>query len=280
MPTAMRKFFLRPLDDLVSCLERILFIRRPAAGVILSVVSMVVTWFIYVPIHELLHVLGCVITGGDVSQLEIAPQYGGTLLARVFPFVVSGGEYAGRLSGFDWKGNDLIYLATDIMPYLLSIFIGVPLLRACGKRRRPILFGTAIVLGFAPIYNIPGDYYEMGSILTTRVVATAAGSEDGPSPYLTLRSDDVFKLIDEVTSRPEETQVAASLGTPAALCVVAVGILMSVLLALLTYGGGALFARVIISQPPAVDNKAEAPAANNKAEARATTKRSEEKESS
>ena len=153
---------MQQLEDLVSCLERILHVKRPVSGIILFFVSLVATWFVYVPIHELLHVAGCVITGGTVSQLEIAPQYGGGLLARVFPFVVSGGEYAGRLSGFDWKGNDLIYLATDMMPYMLSIFIGVPLLKACGRRRRPILFGTAMVLGFAPIYNIPGDYYEMG----------------------------------------------------------------------------------------------------------------------
>ena len=43
-------------------------------------------------LHELLHAAACLAAGGEVTRLEIAPQYGGGLMARVFPFVVSGGE--------------------------------------------------------------------------------------------------------------------------------------------------------------------------------------------
>jgi hypothetical protein len=41
-----------------------------------------------------------------VWRLEIDPLYGGALLARWLPFVEAGGEYAGRLSGFDTAGSD------------------------------------------------------------------------------------------------------------------------------------------------------------------------------
>ena len=55
--------------------------RAPHPNVTLgaTLLSMVVAWFIYAPIHELLHVLGCVATGGTVSELEIQPIYGGAL---------------------------------------------------------------------------------------------------------------------------------------------------------------------------------------------------------
>ncbi len=220
------------------------------------VITLVVAWFIYVPIHELLHVLGCVMAGGEVSRLEIAPRYGGALLARVFPFVVSGGEYAGRLSDFDWKGSDLIYLATDFMPYVLTVLIGVPLIRAATRRRRPIVFGLGVILGLAPFYSLPGDYYEMGSIITTRVVTWTIGpekiegSKDGslkdetlePSNHQTfkpafngLRSDDVFKLLADVVARPRELGLESAGAVAAGLLIILVGVALALVLALLTY---------------------------------------------
>ena len=78
-------------------------------------------WILYVPIHELLHAAGCLALGGRVDELEIQAMYGGALLERVFPFVRAGGEYAGRLTGFDTGGSDLVYLATVATPFLLSL---------------------------------------------------------------------------------------------------------------------------------------------------------------
>ena len=120
---------------------------RPYLALAATMLAMILAWFVYTPIHELLHVLGCVVTGGSVSELEIQPIYGGALLARVFPFVVPGGEYAGRLSGFDTHGSDLVYLATDFAPYLLTVLIGVPALRRCAGHSRPLVFGGGVVAG-------------------------------------------------------------------------------------------------------------------------------------
>ena len=41
------------------------------------------SWYVYVPIHELLHALGCAATGGTVTTLEVQTQYGGAILALV-----------------------------------------------------------------------------------------------------------------------------------------------------------------------------------------------------
>src|SRR5262245_19971637 len=164
--------------------------RRPTPALVIVLLAGAVCWWAYVPVHELLHALGCWGTGGSVTKLEISQAYGGALLSRFFPFVVGGGEYAGRHSAFDTKGCDLIYLATDALPFLLSIVIGVPLLKACARAGRPALLGPALVLAMAPFYSLPGDYYEMGSIITTRAITALPGVGSRP-PIAALRSDDV-----------------------------------------------------------------------------------------
>lgn len=232
-----------------------------------AVGALVAAWFLYVPVHELLHAAGCSLAGGSVTRLEIAPQYGGTLLARLFPLVVAGGDYAGRLSGFDTHGSDLIYLATDFAPYVLSVLVGVPLMRICTRRRRPVLFGVAVVIGLAPFYNAFGDYYEMGSIITTRVVtllgvdadpvgtgASAVGVESPessgvPAAFGGIRSDDVFRLVGDVVSRPGEVGLHSAREMGAAMVLILASLLVGLLLAMLTYRlGDAVAAAVVGAQ--------------------------------
>ena len=244
----MRRLLLTPLHDLVSCLNGLADRGRPARTMCGVLVALVVTWFVYVPVHELLHVVGCVLTGGAVSKLEIAPQYGGALLAHWFPFVVSGGDYAGRLVGFDTKGSDLIYLATDFVPYLLTIVLGVPLLRVCARRCRPVLFGIGIVVGLAPFYNLIGDYYEMGSIITTRAATLLRGGE--VVAFASIRSDDIFKLIGNVCARPAELGLHGPATVAVAVLLLAVSLLVGVVLALVTYALGDLVARLVAGRPP------------------------------
>lgn len=206
---------------------------------------MVLTWFVYVPVHELLRVLGCVATGGTVTSLQIQPICGGALLAEFLPFVVAGGEYAGQRSGFDTHGSDLVYLATDFTPYLLSVLIGVPALRLCARRSWPLLFGAAVVLSLTPFYSIPGDYYEMGSILTTRAATWLTGP--GSSlVYVGFRSDDVVTLIGAVFSNPAEMGLSGPSGTAMAVGLIALSLVLSVLLAFLTYSFGGTLASVLV----------------------------------
>ncbi len=189
----------QPFTDCLGAVEHCL---APLGAWSIPVValSVVLTWWVYVPVHELLHALGCVVTGGSVSRLEIAPIYGAALVRRVFPFVVVGSDYAGRLSGFDTHGSDLTYLATDFFPYLLTVLVGVPLLRsAAASRSKPwtaaALFGVAFPLAYVPFLSLTGDYYEMGSILVSRLVRLW-------SPALPLerwRSDDLSKLLDTLS---------------------------------------------------------------------------------
>lgn len=183
----------QPLTDTARGLDRCL--DRGPRGLAFVVLGLVLGWWVYVPCHELLHAAGCVLTGGEVSRLEISALYGGSILHGLFPFVVVGEDYAGRLTGFDTRGRDLVYLATDLAPFLLTLFPGVWALRTAGAARRPLLFGLALPLGLAPFVSIPGDAYEIGSILITRLPPWSSGALAA-----LLRGDDLVERFARVSA--------------------------------------------------------------------------------
>lgn len=180
------RIFLDAFYGLDRCLD------HGGRGFALALFGLVAGWWVYVPIHELLHAAACLAAGGEVTRLEIARHYGGGLLAEVFPFVAVAGEYAGRLSGFDTRGSDLIYLATDLGPFLLTLFPGVWMLRKAGAAGRPLLFGLSLPLALAPFLSLTGDAYEIGSIVLTSLSAAPEA----------LRGDDIFKKANELAALP------------------------------------------------------------------------------
>lgn len=245
----MRAFFLRPVRDVTACLEwqvSILMERTSAKWRVAALLTtVVVTWVVYVPIHELLHAAGCAVWGGEVSRLEISAQYGGTLLAKVFPWVASGSDYAGQLTGFDTRGSDLIYLSTCFAPFLLSVLFGNVLLGLAARRRLVIWPAMGLIIGLAPFYNFPGDYYEMGSIVVTRGVSLVAA--DGPAlAFESLRSDDVIKLISTLVTKPGELGLSGAGAIVKGAAVVFASILTEILLIFATYNTGHLVARAVL----------------------------------
>jgi hypothetical protein len=173
-------------------------------------------WWLFVPLHELLHAGACVLAGGTVTRLEIAPEYGGALLARIFPFVAASGEYAGRLSGFDTAGSDWTYLATDLGPFVLTLFPGVWALRRAAKASRSIPFGFWLPFAWAPFLSLTGDAYEIGSILTTQLPAWSE-----PAVVQSVRGDDLFRILSELRRGAD---ARLWLGT---LCAFGLGVLWS-----------------------------------------------------
>ena len=187
-----------PLHDWMAALDRLPGGAR-LADLLWVGLGLVVGWYAYVPVHELLHAAGCALSGCTVEILEIAPQYGAAWLQQWFPFIRVGSDYAGRLSGFDTHGSDLRYLATVALPFVLTVWPGIPLLRSCGRRmigRRPVhgmVTGFSIPLAFAPLISIPGDYYEMGSILVSRLAAFLGF----PEAIERWRGDDLPLLVQQ-----------------------------------------------------------------------------------
>lgn len=186
-------FFTRPFTDAFYGLDRCL--ETGGRGLALVALGLVVGWWVYVPLHELLHAFACMAAGGSVSELQISPLYGGALLERLVPWVVSGGEYAGRLSGFDTGGSDAVYLVTDFGPYLLTLLPGVWWLRRSGVAARPALFGASLPFALAPFASLTGDAYEIGSIVVTRLAPWAPESSQA-----LLRGDDVVLRVQELVA--------------------------------------------------------------------------------
>jgi hypothetical protein len=160
------------VTDYMTALRRCLATGRPGPPLLLAL-SVLAAWWIYVPLHELLHAFGCLLAGGSVTRLELEPVYGAHLLAHIFPFVSAGSEYAGRLSGFDTHGSDLTYLATDAAPFLLTPLVGIPLLRRAAERSgsahaSALWLGMALPVAGAPLFALFGDYFEMGTVLISR----------------------------------------------------------------------------------------------------------------
>ncbi len=160
------------------------------------VAAFVVGWWALVPLHEALHVFGCVATGGSVTQLEISPLFGGTLFARVFPWISSQTEYAGRLSGFQPAG-DLSYLMTVLAPLVLLCVVGSPLARLAVERQRPVLLGIALAAALQPLAALTGDCYEAASIIVTRLARFG-----GVDWAFRLRGDDLAKVAAQAAAAP------------------------------------------------------------------------------
>jgi len=195
------------------------------------VLGLALGWWLYVPIHELLHAYGCLWTGGEVTRLEIDALYGGAWLAEALPFVEVGSEYAGQLTGFDTRGSDAIYLATDLAPFLLTVFPGVWALRRFGGRGQAVRFGLVLPLALAPFLSVTGDAYEIGSILVTQLPpwTEAAMSE-------LLRGDDLFLAFERVRAAEPSPWGGWFLAG-----------VVGVLWAFATYGAGAVVARWLSS---------------------------------
>ncbi len=230
------------IRDIQTALETHLEAENASTMTIIKMLgALLVTWWIYVPIHELFHVAGCLLGGGSVSELFIAPQYGGTLLARIFPFVVSGGEYAGRLTGFDTRGSDFIYLLTDFFPYTLTLLFGVLTLRWSLRRQSPAIFGMSLVFVGAPFISVTGDYYEMGSIIITRFVSWIFPS----FPWALYRSDDTFRLIGEIMGAPLTYGITGTASVIGAVLLILLSLIVSVWLIGLTHLGSTYIANLI-----------------------------------
>jgi hypothetical protein len=161
--------------------------------VLLAFAGLVASWWLYVPLHELSHAAACFLSGGSVARLEIPAIHGGGLLARVIPFVVPGAGAGGRLAAFDTGGSDLVYLATDLGPFVLTIFPGVWWMRRAAAAGRGFAFGASLPFALGPILSLTGDAYEIGSI-----VVTSVGPWTAPHVRELLRGDDLFFVASAV----------------------------------------------------------------------------------
>ncbi len=174
------------LRTINRCLEILLAGRGGLRSLIRIMVGLICGWFVYVPVHELLHVAGCLLGGGTVTTLQIQPLYGGTILESIFSFVEAGGDYAGRLSDFDTGESDWVYALTVASPLILAVPAFLGMVRAAAASS-PFFFGFLIVPALSPLLSLTGDLLELSTLALHQVwpaVETRA-----------LVSDDLFRLL-------------------------------------------------------------------------------------
>jgi hypothetical protein len=231
------RLLVAPFTDLFAGLQRSTDTMGGRALPLL-LVACAAGWWLYVPVHELMHAWGAQLGGATVTRLDIDPIYGARLLQRIFPYVQVGSAYAGQLAGFDTHGSDLAYALTVFFPFVLSVAIGVPVLVRAVRAPAPgvasaLLFGFALPIAWAPILSIGGDFYELGAIAVSR--AAAIFGVDGES----WRGDDIVAIVGRrfgggAFSWTDGAGVASSL-------------LLGIVLAFVTYAAGravaAMFAR-------------------------------------
>ncbi len=233
------KALLFPWTELLRALLRPLLAKMDASlpRIFVPLILVVIAvWMVSVPIHELLHAAGCILSGGVVEELTVQPIYGGAMLSRVFNFVTPGGAYAGQLRGFDTGGSDLCYFVTVSFPFLLTIFLGFPLLASAARSGNPLWHGIGVVHALLPVASIAGDFYEMGSIAATRLFGYLPGSEEASL----FRGDDLFLIISRVR------EAAPSHGA----LVVTLGIILAILFVTVTLALSLLVARIVVKKTP------------------------------
>ncbi len=224
-------FWSRPWFDYLRLLQA-LTSDFHVTWLVMMFAGLVAAWWIYVPLHELMHAWGCLLAGGEVSRLEISPEYGAAWLQDYFPYVVVGSEYAGQLVDFDTRGSDWIYVATVYAPYLLTIYPGIPLFHAMLNRPWPsamqhLGIGLALPLVIAPFVSLLGDFYELGSIAASQLGQAFFLGHD----TLRWRSDDLLLLVGEITPTANWRDWAG----------IALGFLFGIVFAWATYALGVFF---------------------------------------
>jgi hypothetical protein len=186
-------FLFNPFRKFFQLYQQILSSSNAAKTLLLLFAGLAMGWWLYVPVHELMHATGCLIGGGEVHRLEIKPLYGGAVLSQLFSFVVSGGDYAGRLTGFDTHGSDWTYGLLVFFPFILSFF-GFIFLELATRKKVAFVFAFFLPITFAPLISLTGDFFELGSLLIFQIWPGPEGMNRA------LISDDIFRLMEEMSS--------------------------------------------------------------------------------
>ncbi len=173
-------------------LEAVLAGPRPLARLLLVAFLAAITWWVYVPLHELAHAGACVSCGGEVRRMTLAPIYGGSVAARHFDWVDDDTPYAGQLADFS-PGSDPCYFWLVLAPFVVTP-LARPLLRRSARRRGAIPFVIGTVLALMPLASVPGDFYEASSIVVTRMVGSFLPDVSR------LRSDDLVALVSRLAA--------------------------------------------------------------------------------
>jgi hypothetical protein len=133
----------------------------------INVVVLPVIWYLfYAPIHELSHILGCIIVGADITDYRLFAHF----WEGSFGFA-----YVEVKGGLDVNMNSFIILISPYILDFISIVIGYYILTKF-KFKNSFLFGfTFLIFCLRPLYDVVdnyiGIYYNHSDlVLTSQII--------------------------------------------------------------------------------------------------------------
>jgi len=130
----------------------ILYLRSNWAGknIYINVIILPLTWYLfYAPIHELGHILGCIIVGADITNYRLFPHFWEGSFG--FAFVdVKGGLGANM--------NSLVILIAPYILDLISVIAGYFILTKVKIKNSFLLGLVFLIFCLRPLYDIIDNY--------------------------------------------------------------------------------------------------------------------------
>ena len=118
--------------------------------IIINVIILPLIWYVsYAPIHELSHVLGCIVVGADITDYRLFAHF----WEGSFGFA-----YVDVKGGLGVNMNSLIILISPYILDFISIIVGYYILTKY-KINNSLLFGLAfLIFCLRPLYDIADNY--------------------------------------------------------------------------------------------------------------------------
>jgi len=132
-----------------------------------NVIVLPLIWYLfYAPIHELSHILGCIIVGADITDYRLFAHF----WEGSFGFA-----YVEVQGGLDVNMNSLIILISPYILDFISIIIGYYILTRYKIKNSFLLGLTFLIFCLRPLYDIVDNYigifYNNGDlVLTSKII--------------------------------------------------------------------------------------------------------------
>ena len=132
-----------------------------------NVIVLPLIWYLfYAPIHELSHMLGCIIVGADITDYRLFAHF----WEGSFGFA-----YVDVKGGLDVNMNSLIILISPYILDFISIIVGYYILTRYKIKNSFLLGLTFLIFCLRPLYDIVDNYigifYNNGDlVLTSKII--------------------------------------------------------------------------------------------------------------
>ena len=147
----------------------VLYLRSNWASkeIYVNVIVLPLIWYLfYAPIHELSHMLGCIIVGADITDYRLFAHF----WEGSFGFA-----YVDVKGGLDVNMNSLIILISPYILDFISIIVGYYILIRYKIKNSFLLGLTFLIFCLRPLYDIVDNYigifYNNGDlVLTSKII--------------------------------------------------------------------------------------------------------------